>query len=249
MERFRRDLIAKDGVIAESAMRQVIRLNSHNVAAHLRLAELYHLVGMRAECAKHLRHVLAASPGAAGVQEFLAGPGAADEGAVSAESFEECASNVQGNGAFAGSPAAFPSTRSGGAPQAAPAAVSIDADALREAMAAFGERDGVRNAVLLDKDGAIVADYTRAGGIARAAFAELVAAVRDAADDASRRMDTGALVRADVEGPGTNIVLTRVRGITMALLYAEPIRPDAAWEIVQEFTAHHLPAGREPSRA
>jgi predicted regulator of Ras-like GTPase activity (Roadblock/LC7/MglB family) len=103
--------------------------------------------------------------------------------------------------------------------------------------------------VLLDKDGSIVADYTRAGGLGRTQFAQLVAAIRDAADDASRRMDTGALVRAEVEGPGNNVVLTRVRGLTVALHYCEPLRPDGAWQIVQDFTAHQLAAGREESRA
>jgi hypothetical protein len=46
-----------------------------------------------------------------------------------------------------------------------------------------------------------------------------------------------------------NFVLTRVRGMTVALHYDEPLRADTAWEIVQEFTARQLAAGREESRA
>ena len=53
LERFRRDLIAKDAVVAEGALRQVVRLNAHNAAAHLRLAEMYHLVGMSAKSTEH----------------------------------------------------------------------------------------------------------------------------------------------------------------------------------------------------
>jgi tetratricopeptide (TPR) repeat protein len=249
LERFRRDLIAKDAVVAESAMRQVLRLNAHNVTAHLRLAEIYHLVGMRVDCARHLRQVLELSPLASGVREFLDGPGAAGEAAGETASFEDAATDVQSRGAFAAAADAFPSSRAAGEAVRGSEEVSVDADSLREAMDAFAGREGLRNAVLLGKDGAIVADYAREGGLGRTQFAELVAGIRDAADDASRRMDTGALVRADIEGPGVNFVLTRVRGMTVALHYDEPLRADGAWAIVQDFTAHQLAAGREESRA
>jgi predicted regulator of Ras-like GTPase activity (Roadblock/LC7/MglB family) len=248
LERFRRDLIARDAVVAESSMRSVLRLNAHNAVAHLRLAELCHLVGLRNACARHLRQVLAVTPSAGGVKAFLDGPGKADEKSADASSFEDAASAVQVNGDFAGAPEDFPASRDG--EDAAPAAdVSVDAEALRDEMAALAGRDGLRNAVLLQRDGSIVAECARTGALGGAQFAQLVAAIRDAADDASRRMDTGALVRADVEGPGGSVVLTRVRGLTMGLLYSEPLRPEAAWEIVQDFTARQLAAGREESRA
>jgi hypothetical protein len=85
--------------------------------------------------------------------------------------------------------------------------------------------------------------------MARAPFAQLVAEIRDAADDASRRMDTGALARADVEGPAGSLVITRVHGLTIGMQYAEPMRGDRAWEILSEFTSRQLASGREASRA
>jgi tetratricopeptide (TPR) repeat protein len=249
LERFRRDQVAKDAVIAESALRQVIRLNAHNATAHLRIAEVYHLVGHRSECARHLRQVLALTPSAAGVADFLAGPGLANESSDSETSFEEAANDVQSNGSFAAAPDTFPSSRAGDAPAGRAETVSVDAESLREAMAAFDEHEGLRNAVLIDRDGATVADYARPGGLPKPQFVQLVVGIRDAADDASRRMDTGSLIRADVEGAGNSLVLTRVRGMTMALNYADPMRADGAWQIVQDFTARQLAAGREESRA
>lgn len=249
MDRFRTELIAKDAVVAESALRQVLRLNNHNVTAHLRLAEVYHLVGMRAECAVHLREVLLITPDARDVEEFLAADAAALPSPPPEDPFEDLAARVQTAASFAGDPAAFPSPRTGDEAPAQGAAASLDGPALRAAMAAFSEHEGLRNAVLLDQVGQVVADHATADAIAKNHFAELVAEVRDAADDAARRMDQGSLVRADIEGPGMNLVVTRVRGLTIGVHYADPMRADAAWEIVQDFTAHQLTAGREESDA
>lgn len=250
MDRFRRELIAKDAVTAESALRQVLRLNNHNVTAHLRLAEVYHLVGMRGECAAHLREVLLITPEARDVEEFLAADDAAGPAPALEDPFEDLAGKVQSAAAFAGDPARFPSPASGDdAPAAAPAHADLDGPALRAAMASFADHEGMRNAVLLDQAGAIVADHAVSDAIPKNHFAELVAEVRDAADDAARRMDTGSLVRADVEGPGMNLVVTRVRGLTIGVHFAEPMRAELAWEIVQDFTAHQLTAGREESDA
>lgn len=249
MDRFRRELIAKDAVIAEGALRQVLRLNSHNVTAHLRLAEVYHLVGMRAECTAHLREVMLLTPDAADVAEFLAADETAGPALPLEDPFEDRAGAVQSAAAFAGNPAQFPSPASGGDGPSAGAGAALDAPALRTAMAGFADHEGMRNAVLLDQAGKIVADHAATDAIARNHFAELVAEVRDAADDAARRMDQGSLVRADIEGPGMNLVVTRVRGLTIGVHFAEPMRADAAWEIVQDFTAHQLTAGREESDA
>jgi tetratricopeptide (TPR) repeat protein len=249
MDRFRRDLIAKDAVIAESALRQVLRLNGHNVTAHLRLAEVYHVVGMRAACAAHLREVLLLTPDARDVEEFLAADDAAGAGAAPEDAFEDLAGKVQSASAFTGDPERFPSPKTGDEAPTAGSNTALDAPALCTAMAAFADHDGVRNAVLLDHDGKVVADHASADAIAKNHFAELIAEVRDAADDAARRMDTGSLVRADIEGPGMNLVVTRVRGLTIGVHYAEPMRSDLAWEIVQDFMARQLTAGREESDA
>jgi tetratricopeptide (TPR) repeat protein len=247
IERFRRDMIAKDGAIAEAALKKVARLNAHNVTAHLHLAEIYYLVGLLPECRKHLRQVLTIMPAAKDVQDFLRDMDATPDAGSESESFEELVEKVEKNGAFANDPDRFPnpSARSSG-PRAR---TRIDEDRIRGEMASFGEHVGLKNAALLDKDGAVVADFADVAGLARGQFVELVTAIRDTADDASRRMDTGALARADIEGPGGNLVVVRVRGFTVAALYSDPLRSDAAAEIVQDFVARNIASSREEVRA
>lgn len=250
LERFRRDLVAKDAVVAESALRQVLRLNPGHVAAHVCLAELLHLVGMRAECLKHLRHAIAITPSARDLQLVLGRLAAAPEPPAATDSFEELAGRVQAAGAFAGDLATFARTNDAPA-AAAPSAAdeSLDADALRAALSALAEHEGLKNAAILGKDGSVVADHAAPESLPHARFAEIAAALRDAADDASRRMDTGSLVRVDLEGDAGSFVVARVRGLTIALHYGPPLRADRAWEVVEDFAARQLAAAREESRA
>jgi tetratricopeptide (TPR) repeat protein len=244
-ERFRRDLIAKDGIVAEAALSRVVRLNAANVTAHLLLAEIYWLVGMAAECRAHLAQVLETMPAAHEVQEFLR----ATEGVSgpAEEAFEDLASKAERDGVPANDPALFPShaNRTGAAKAQGP----LDAEAVRGAIASLGEHDGMMNAVLCDREGNVVADFAGASGLPRGQFAELVSGIRGAADDASRRMDTGALVRAEIEGPGGNVTVSRVRGLTVAVLYKAPLRADRVWEVLQDFVAHHLASTREEAHA
>jgi tetratricopeptide (TPR) repeat protein len=249
VERFRRDLIAKDGVIAEAALTKVVRLNSHNVAAHVRLAELYWLVGMTGACRRHARHVASVAPPSRALQDFLRDLDGTPVESEETESFAELIETVERNGVFANDPAAFPDPDARVAADRSRPRGRVDESRSREQMAAFGDHAGVRNAVLLDRDGAVIADFTIDGSLSKGQFAELVCGIRDVADEASRRMDTGALVRADVEGPGGNVVLARARGLTIALLYRDPLRGDRAWEIVQDFVARNLAVGREEAHA
>jgi predicted regulator of Ras-like GTPase activity (Roadblock/LC7/MglB family) len=116
-------------------------------------------------------------------------------------------------------------------------------------MVVLGGNVGMKNAVLLDQDGASVADFQGEGGLAAGRFVELVANVRDVADDASRRMDAGALVRVDIEGPGGSVAVARARGLTVAVLYAAPLRVERACEAVEEFVARAVAAPRSHARA
>jgi predicted regulator of Ras-like GTPase activity (Roadblock/LC7/MglB family) len=249
LERFRRDLVAKDAVVAEGALRQVLRLNAGHVGAHMCLAELLHLVGMPAECVRHLRQAAVITPSARDLQALLAELDSATPEACT-EPFEEMAGRVQAKGAFAGDPAKFARTSASPKSSAPPASeAALDDESLRAAMAVLGANEGLRNAVLLSREGAIVADHCAAESLPRARFGEIVAEIRDAADDASRRMDTGALVRADLEGDAGSFVVARVRGLTIGLHYAAPLRADRAWELVEDFAARQLAAGREEARA
>jgi tetratricopeptide (TPR) repeat protein len=248
-ERFRRDLVARDAVIAEEALTKVVRLNPQNAAARLLLAELHWLVGDAAGCREHLGQALAISPTAADAAKFLADleePHAA--AGASAAPFDSLAQVVEENRAFAGDPSRFPASTER-ASKSASSRSRFDAEGVKRAMEALGEREGVKNAVLLDKDGASVAEFAREGGLAPAGFIELVTGVRDVADDASRRMDTGALVRVEIEGPGGNVAVALSRGFTVAILYAAPLRVERALEFLQDLVARTPASAHGEARA
>jgi Flp pilus assembly protein TadD/predicted regulator of Ras-like GTPase activity (Roadblock/LC7/MglB family) len=249
IERFRRDMIPKDGVIAETALRKVLRLDGNNVKAHLLLGEICWLVGMQEECRRHLRQVLAITPAEHDVQEFLRAMDGTSDAGPAQESFEQFAEKVEDDGAFANDPARFPGVPTPDAGGRARPAARIDGERVGAEMTALGEHEGVGNAVLLGRDGLVIADLAREGGLSRPRFAELVAGIRAVADDASRRMDMGVLVRAEIESPGGSITVTRVSGLTLALMYADPLRSERAWELLEDFVAVNLASSREAAHA
>jgi predicted regulator of Ras-like GTPase activity (Roadblock/LC7/MglB family) len=240
LERFLRDFIARDAVLAEAALRRVTRINGHNVKAHLLLAELYWLVGAVSSCRRHLRSVLTITPTARDVQDFVREVGAPDAAETDAqEDFEELARSVEEQGAFVHPAERFPNLRGtqGDAPRTR---ARLDVESLKTEVVELGSHQGVRNSIVLDKDGEPLADCTDGMGLTRKQFAELVTSIAATADDASKRMDTGALVRAEIESPSGNITVARVRNLTIGILYADPLRGDRVWEILQDFVARNL---------
>lgn len=243
LERFLRDAIAKDAVLADEALRRVTRLNAQSGRAHLLLAELYWLTGEMTSCRRHLRTVLAITPGAKGVQELVRRLGADVPEAPPADgadplTFADRARDIEERGVFVNRPGDFPSTRPATGVDRSPA--RIDIESLRVEVVALGQTYGVRNAIVLENGGDILADHTDGSGLTRRQFSELVTAVTATADDASRRMDTGALVRAEIESPSGNVTVVRARNLTIGVLYADPLRSERVWELVQDFVARSV---------
>ncbi|MCE9636510.1 MAG: hypothetical protein K8T90_12460 [Planctomycetes bacterium] len=250
LERFLLDVIARDAILAEQALRRVTRINGHNVKAHLLLAELYWLTGAVSACRRHLRSVLTITPTARDVQDFMRQLGQADAQQPEAEEdFEELAKRIEEIGTFANATTEFPGLRSP-APGEVRSRTRVDVDSLKLEIAELGHTEGVRSSILLDKDGEILADCTDGMGLTRKQFGDLVTSVSGTADDASRRMDTGALVRVEIETPAGSIMVARVRGLTIGMLFAEPLRADRLWEILQDSVARNMSAAdREGAHA
>lgn len=248
LERYLRDMIAKDAVIAEEALRRVTRLNGHNVRAHLLLAELYWATGDVSACRRHLRSVLTITPSAKDVQEFVKSLGSTEtEENPEIRDFADRVRAIEDAGVFARSPSEFPSVdveaRSGGSRG------RLDVEALRSDVAALGSQNGVRSLAVLDRDGDILADHTDGTGPTRRQFCELLVATTSVADDASRRMDTGALVRAEVESPSGSVTVVRSRGLTIGVLYSAPLRGERVWELVQDLVARNTQAAASTEAA
>jgi tetratricopeptide (TPR) repeat protein len=246
LERFLSDGIAKDAIIAEKALSKVVRLNGHNVKAHLFLAEVYNLVGALPKCRQHLRSVLAIVPGARDVQLFLKNLPSAEHETPGQKDFEELARAIEGGYGFAADPFEFPSEHPYMGNRIRPqSSLSIDLESLKEEVVRLGTKPGVRNSIILDRDGEFLADFTDANSLSRRQFCQLVNSINNTADEASRRMDTGALVRAEIEGPFGSMTVTRVRTLTIAILYDDPLRPDRVWELLQDFIARNLTNRKE----
>lgn len=235
LDRFRQDLIARDAVRAEQSLGRVARINARCVKAHLLLAELHWLVGDRTTCRRHLRAVLDVTPGARDVQDFLRG--IAEGGADDDLDFAERARAVEERGSFAEAPEAFPGAAARPGPRT-PARLDVEEFKLR--MTDLAGARGVRNTIVLDRDGAILADASDGAGLTRGQFGELVATVATVSDDAGRRMDTGALVRAEVDSPSGHVTVARVRHLTVGILYGDPLRPEPVWEALQDAVARSL---------
>ncbi|MCG3133210.1 MAG: hypothetical protein HMLKMBBP_00331 [Planctomycetes bacterium] len=250
LERWLRDMIAKDGILAEEALRRVTRLNGHNVRAHMLLAELYWAAGDVSACRRHLRSVLSITPAAKEVQEFVRSLGSAEtEENDEIRDFGDRARAIEESGGFPRQASDFPSCDASG--RTGGARGRLDVESLRADVLALGGGEGVRNIAVLDRDGDILADHTDGTGPTRRQFCELVTATASVADDASRRMDTGALVRAEVESPSGNVTVVRVRGLTIGVLYSAPLRGERVWELVQDLVARNsqAPASAEAARA
>ena len=58
-------------------------------------------------------------------------------------------------------------------------------------------------------------------------------------------MDTGVLVRAEIEGPDTSLTVVRMRQYTIAALFSDPLRTDRVWEMLQDASARCLAPARE----
>lgn len=252
LERFLRDQVARDAITAEAALQRVVRLNGHNARAHLLLADLYHVAGALSACRTHLRLALSANPQARDVQEFLARIGAdADAAGAPAdeEDFRDAARRIEETGEFSNPPGSVPGARIEGPSGERRDRAQIDVDALRLRVVDLGAAEGVLNSAVLDRDGAVLADASASGGMPRRQFAELVGSVASTSDEASRRMDTGALVRAEIEGPAGNVTVARVRSYTIGVLYTAPLTPERVWARIEDLAARNVGAAREPAHA
>lgn len=253
LERFLRDLVAQDAIHAEAALQRALRLSSASVKARLLLAELYHLVGAVADCRRQLRSVLEERGADESLRSFLDELG---EGTWDGEleeltpaAFATLARSVEEAGAFVGDPTAFPSLVQHGTATRCGTRMHVDWEGLARDVAGAGATAGMRNTVLLGPDGEILAEHTSDAGLPGDAFADAVRHLRETADETSRRMDAGALVRAELEGPAGDVTVLRIQRLTVGALYSEPLRADRVWEMLQDVTARNVTREPEVARA
>jgi len=261
LTRFISDRIAHDGVQAEQQLQRVVKLNGQNLKAHLLLGQLYFLIGAMDPMQNHLEIALAISPGIPDFEEFLehAEAGQFESGSADVEeddylddeeglTVDELIRSVEVERSFRNPPDRFPQNRliDTGIPAAT---AHLDVEGLRRNLRHIGAGDGIRNAVILDRDGEHLADLSDPDSLTRKQFSELVSEVVATSEDASRRMDVGSFQWCTIEGNFGGVTITRVRNISLGLKFDPCVRPERAHQMLEGFASQNLTTEPEVTRA
>jgi tetratricopeptide (TPR) repeat protein len=261
LTRFISDRIGHDGVEAEQQLQRVVKLNGQNLKAHLLLGQLYFLIGALEPMRDHLEICLAISPGIPEFEDFLrhaeAGRFLSGSAHVEEDDFlddeegltvDELIRSVEVERAFRNPPDAFPKNRliNTGNPTAK---AVLDVEGLRANLGRIGAGDGIRNAVILDRDGEHLADLSDPDSLTRKQFSELVSEIVSTSEDASRRMDVGSFQWCTVEGNFGGVTISRVKNISLGMKFDPGVRPERAHRMLEGFASQNLTAEPEVTRA
>ena len=254
LERFLVGRVAQDAVEADSALAAVLALNPNHVKAHVLSAQLRHLLGDVADVRRHVQTTLAAMPGADVLVAFV--NGLPDDYEAQPRNAARLARSVEREDAFARPPHEFPALPGYTAPLDGVDTVEADVENLARAVVELAELPGVLNAALVDSEGTPVAESSSSSPrrprepLTPAAFASVTHSVELLADAATKRLDLGRLVCAEIEGHDGNLTVVRVGDVSGALFWSDPMRAEQASAVLAECRARHLVrAGDGVSRA
>ena len=248
LERFLRDLTASDGLRAEEQLRRVTRLNGQNLRAMLLLARLYHAVGAVEELLKTLdliRDLNADLPELKLIADGLGSGPAAEESLSASERIRR----IEITGEFPKLPLEFPDmgiNRMLGGPDPA---VRLNVEGLRSHLVDIADVPGVRNSIILDRDGEPLADIGDEEGLTRKQFADMVAEILGTAEDAARRMDMGSFRWCTLDGPFGGVAISKVNTISLGTMFTTPLRSDHARRLLEDFASRNFTASREVADA
>ena len=262
LTRFLKDLIAVDGIEAEKQLKRVVKLNDQNLKAHLLLTQLYHSVGATEDLLVHLGKSIQLSPDAEELtryrREIESRPVEAPPPQTDADddewfdpteaSFTERVRAVESAAAFRFRPEDCPAWR------LLPGSIGVtsarlDVESLKENLREVGDRPGVENAVILDRDGEPLADCSDTESLTRKQFSELVGDILRTSEDTSRRMDIGTFHWCTVEGAFGGISIARVKNISLGVKFGSELKADRAHLLLQEFAARNYRSEPEVSHA
>ncbi|MEN8148781.1 MAG: roadblock/LC7 domain-containing protein [Planctomycetota bacterium] len=261
LARFIADRIAHDGLESERQLQRVVKLNAQNLKAHLLLGQLYFFVGALEPMKQHLSNALTLSPGSTEIEEFLAraDAGEYESGALEFEeddflddedglTVDELIRSVEAARSLRNEVDLFPQNRL--LTTTGPAAKAyLDVEGLRGNLGRIGTGDGIRNAVILDRDGEVLADMSDPDSLTRKQFAELVSDIVATSEDTSRRMDIGSFQWCTIEGNFGGITINRVKNISLGMKYDHTVKPERAHRMLEGFASRNLTADPEVSRA
>jgi tetratricopeptide (TPR) repeat protein len=255
LKRFFEDKTSSDGLAAEEQLRRVVKLNNHNLKAHVLLSQLYHAVGAWDQLQEILGRAVTLAPENRELEEFRQRLAADPPKLVLNEEDAEFEDEldvldllrmVEQTGRFQGDPAEFPAGRF---KSAACSTARLDMQSMKDGLTTFGREEGFLNAVILDRDGEPLGVHSDPESLTQKQFSELTWDIFTTSADASRRMDIGAFQWCTVEGAGWGITISRVKNITLGIKYQPPMKSERAEKLLREFAARNLTAAPEAHRA
>lgn len=242
LESFLREVIAYDGIHALHSLNRVLELNEANSQARQMLSQLYYAIGANALSVREMRKDLELSgQPAKDVERFLDDLGEPAE-LPDGTSVEDLIERVEDEGALPNSLAGFPRVHPGLVEKTQPPP-RINPAAVQSRLHDAGTQAGVRNIMVLDRAGTVIASIQGSGALDKAMFSKLAADISAVSAGACRRMDIGSLSTGAVRFGTGGIALRRQRGLTFTLLYDEPVKHDRALAILQELVVQTLGAG------
>ena len=125
----------------------------------------------------------------------------------------------------------------------------LDVEGLRSNLGRIGTGEGIQNAVILDRDGELLADLSDPESLTRKQFSELTSEIVATAEDSSRRMDVGSFQWCTIEGNFGGITINRVKSISLGMKYDHTVKPERAHRMLEGFASRNLTADPEVSRA
>ncbi|MBN2492139.1 MAG: tetratricopeptide repeat protein [Planctomycetes bacterium] len=242
-ERFKQELMARDGRLAVENLERAVSLNPDNLKGRMQLAELYAALGANSRALPHLLHLAEATPDDERIRGLIAEVGSrpVEEG--------ELGALLRAAERRRRTPYPFPGGEcpagGGGTPAAVPAA---DPAAIRRAAAGlFGIRNLKALYVAYEPAGPI--EVKEDPSLQADGFSRSAAKILKAAEASSRKMDMGGFAQGFLEGSFGRIVLRRTQGLEVALLLEASVPIDVAAREVDTFFDRIFGSHRIAARA
>jgi tetratricopeptide (TPR) repeat protein len=236
-QRFHEDLLSKDGMLAIENLEKALGLNASNYKALLLSAEIYTEIGIFDKAARNLRLILEFAPTDDRVRQLLKETEDLVDTtpAVDEDEMEWLFIQVENRRQFMNIirgpehdrmivPTAGPSV----------AQYTINQEIIKRSVNTLGKMPGLMGAIALEKEtGKVLADRIVLR-IKKEDLEEMVKTVFRVSQNASLRMDVGALSEGCVSGPFGNLSFLTVEGILLAVLTDPQTQPQLVDLALQE---------------
>lgn len=219
-ERFRKDLIAKDGLEAVENLKETIRLNPGNLNAHCLLGEIHLAVGSSKKALEHFTKVREEGPGWSQLDRLIEEAEKVQDPGLDIELLLK---GVEEQNSFP-----CPFWKSASYEATPPSDKKNEGDSLEDMVKAVEGCTAVLQTFIVDER---ERGKDREG---RHSLGKGVSEISGYAEIAARRMDLGSLQDGIIEGSFGTLVFRAVKGGVVALLADPSLKGEQALALLQE---------------